>query len=172
MHLNLWAIKNHDPPPTSSADIEYACLAAPCHPWHRCTSPSLDVASVPLIANEENLSNLKSTWKGASVVPVGWTTRKVKAQEISYEELPQLSFDEFSDDYVMPMPFEDEYSQWIPYEDWFSRLNIPTTYVIAGYGDFSRQESEFLIVYLLMPRFGIRICRSVPSDAMIKLDFT
>jgi hypothetical protein len=43
-------------------------------------------------------------------------TRKVKAQEVSYEELPQLSFDEFSDDYVMPMPFEDEYSQWIPYE--------------------------------------------------------
>lgn len=53
-----------------------------------------------------------------------------------------------------------------------NRLNIPTTYVIAGYGDFSRQESEFLIVYLLMARFGIRICRSVPSDAMIKLDFT
>jgi hypothetical protein len=41
----------------------------------------------------------------------------VKAQEVSYEELPQLSFDEFSDDYVMPMPFEDEYSQWTPYED-------------------------------------------------------
>jgi len=30
--------------------------------------------------------------------------------EVSYEELPQLSFDEFSDDYVIPMPFEDEYS--------------------------------------------------------------
>jgi hypothetical protein len=83
IHLDLWATKNHDPPPTSSADIEYACL------------------QVRLIANEENLR----------------TTRKVKAQEVSYEELPQLSFDEFSDDYVMPMPFEDEYSQWIPYED-------------------------------------------------------
>jgi hypothetical protein len=55
--------------------------------------------------------------------------------EVSYEELPQLSFDEFSDDYVIPMPFEDEYSQWTPYED------------------FSRQEREFLIVYLLMPIF-------------------
>jgi hypothetical protein len=101
-HLNLWATKNHDPPPTSSIDIEYACLAAPCHPWHHCTSPSVDVASVPLsIANDENLRS----------------TRRVKAQEVSYEELPQLSFDEFSDDYVMPMPFEDEYSQWTPYED-------------------------------------------------------
>lgn len=53
------------------------------------------------IANEENLRS----------------TRRVKVQEVSYEELPQLSFDEFSDDYVIPMPFEDEYSQWIPYED-------------------------------------------------------
>ena len=53
------------------------------------------------IANEENLRS----------------TRRVKVQEVSYEELPQLSFDEFSDDYVIPMPFEDEYSQWTPYED-------------------------------------------------------
>lgn len=45
------------------------------------------------------------------------SARRVKAQEVSYEELPQLSFDEFSDDYVIPMPFEDEYSQWTPYED-------------------------------------------------------
>ena len=82
IHLNLWATKNHDPPPISSTDIEYACL------------------QVPLIANEKSLN-----------------TCRVKAQEVSHEELPQLSFDEFSDDYVIPMPFEDEYSQWIPYED-------------------------------------------------------
>ncbi|MFZ3131700.1 MAG: hypothetical protein WA125_11510, partial [Desulfosporosinus sp.] len=45
------------------------------------------------------------------------SSRGVKAQEVSYEELPQLSFDEFSGDYVIPMSFEDEYSQWTPYED-------------------------------------------------------
>ncbi|MGI5881024.1 MAG: hypothetical protein ACOX6L_10625 [Syntrophomonadaceae bacterium] len=52
----------------------------------------MDVASVPLsIANEKILNTCR-------------------AQEVSYEELPQISFDEFSDDYAMPMPFEDEYS--------------------------------------------------------------
>ena len=38
------------------------------HPW---------TSQVPLsIANEENLSNLKSTWKGASVVPAGWKLKR------------------------------------------------------------------------------------------------
>lgn len=50
--------------------------------------------------------------------------------------------------------------------------NILTTWTIAGYEHFSRQEREFLIVYLLMPIFWIRVYRSVPSDAMVKLDFT
>jgi hypothetical protein len=83
IHLNLWVTKNHDPPPISSIDIEYACL------------------QVPLIVNEKSIRS----------------ARRVKVQEASYEELPQISFDEFSDDYVMPRPFDDEYSQWTPYED-------------------------------------------------------